>query len=219
MGSHASGDSSATVRLIERAVGGEPAPLGELLERHRARLRRMVALRLDPRLRGRVDPSDVIQESLLEAAQRLADFTRESTLPFFLWLRLVTGRRLQIVHRHHLGVRARDAAREAIAFPGQGVPEATSACLAAHLLGRDTRPSEVAERAERKQRLHEALDAMDPIDREVLALRHFERLTKAEAAQVLGISQAAVAQRHFRALERLKVILAGMPGGLEEFRP
>jgi RNA polymerase sigma-70 factor (ECF subfamily) len=98
------------------------------------------------------------------------------------------------------------------------MPEATSAALAAQLLGRDTRVSEVVARAERKLRLQEALNDMDPLDREILALRHTERLTNAEAGLVLGISEAAAGQRHFRALKKLKVILAGQPGGLEELR-
>jgi RNA polymerase sigma-70 factor, ECF subfamily len=211
-------NSSATTRLIGQAAGGDLTALGGLLERHRDRLRRMVALRLDRRLQGRVDPSDVIQEVFLEVALRLPEYARDPTLPFFLWLRLVTGRRLQVTHRHHLGASMRDAGREVAIYRG-AIPEATSAALAAQLLGRDTRPSEAAARVERKLRLQEALNAMDPVDREVLALRHFERLTNAEAAKVLGISEAAVGQRHFRALKRLKQVLASMPGGLEEFRP
>jgi RNA polymerase sigma-70 factor (ECF subfamily) len=213
-----SSGSGVTAGLIEQALGGDANSLGELLQRHRGRLRRMVALRLDRRLRGRVDPSDVIQEAFLEVALRLPEFAREPPLPFFLWLRLLTGRRLQFLHRHHLGVQARDAGREAPLFQGT-FPEATSVALAAKLLGHDTRPSEAAARTERKLRLREALDAMEPLDREVLALRHFERLTKAEAARELGISEPAVAQRHFRALKRLKAILGSMPGGLDDFRP
>jgi RNA polymerase sigma-70 factor (ECF subfamily) len=94
------------------------------------------------------------------------------------------------------------------------LPEATSAALVAQLLGRLTRPSEAAIRAEAKVRLQEALNSMDPIDREVLALRHFEQLTNAEAAAVLGITAAAAGKRYLRALERLRGILAQMPGGL-----
>jgi RNA polymerase sigma-70 factor (ECF subfamily) len=218
MGASARGDSSATAWLLECAARGEPAPVGELLQRHRDRLRRMVALRLDRRLQGRVDPSDVIQEAFLEAAVRLPDYAKEPVLPFFLWLRLITGQRLVMLHRRHLGARARDASREVALYHGT-LPEATSAALAAQLLGHDTRPSEAAVRAERKIRLQEALNAMDPLDREVLALRHFERLTNAEAARVMGVTEAAVGQRHFRALKKLKEALASLPGGIEEFRP
>ena len=127
---------------------------------HRDRLRRMVALRMDRRLQGRVDPSDILQEAFLEAVARLPEYVREPSLPFFLWLRLITGQRLQVVHRHHLGAQVRDAGREVSLYRG-ALPEATSAGLAAQLLGRDTRPSVAAVRAERKLRLQEGaqLDA------------------------------------------------------------
>jgi RNA polymerase sigma-70 factor (ECF subfamily) len=211
------GDSSEILQLIERAARGDLALLGKLLHQHRDRLRRLVALRLDHRLQSRIDPSDVLQEAFLEASARLPEYIRAPTMPFFLWLRLITGQRLQILHRRHLGVQARDAGRE-ISLSHRAMPEATSAALAAQLLGRDTRVSEIVSRAERKLRLQEALNCMDPLDREILALRHTERLTNAEAGEVLGISEAAAGQRHFRALKKLKAILADQPGGLEELR-
>jgi RNA polymerase sigma-70 factor (ECF subfamily) len=210
MASPLAGNSSSTVRLIERAAGGELEPLGVLLQQHRDRLHRMVGLRLDRRLQGRIDPSDVIQEASLEAAARLAEYVRNPTMPFFLWLRLLTGQRLAILHRRHLGARMRDAGRE-VALHRGGLPEATSVALAAQLLGKDTRPSEAAVRAERKIRLQDALNGMDALDREVLALRHFEQLTTAEAAQVLGITPAAAGKRYLRALERLREILTQVP--------
>src|SRR5262249_36630393 len=157
-----------------------------LLEAHRGRLRRMVALRLDRRLLGRVDPSDVIQEACLEAARALPKYLERPELPFYLWLRWLTGMTLQAQHRKHLCV----AAREVRLVDGP-IPSASSAALAAQLLGHDTRPSVAAIRAERKLRLQEALDALDPIDREVLVLRHFEELTAEETARVLGIERSA----------------------------
>jgi RNA polymerase sigma-70 factor (ECF subfamily) len=211
-------DSGAAKRLVTLMAGGETAQLGELIQAHRDRLRRMIALRMDRRLQGRVDPSDILQEAFLEATVRLPEYAREPKLPFFLWLRLIAGQRLLVVHRRHLGAQVRDTNREVSLYRGS-LPEASSAGLAAQLLGRDTRPSLAALRAERKLRLQEALNTMDPMDREVLALRHFERLTNAEAAQVMGTSEAAVGQRHFRALKKLKEILSALPGGLEEFRP
>lgn len=207
-------NSSATTRLIERAARGESEALGELLQQHHGRLRRMVRLRLDRRLQGRIDPSDVIQDAALDAASRLPEYVRNPTMPFFLWLRLLTGQRLQGLHRRHLGTRMRNAAREVSVYRG-ALPEATSVALAAQLLGRDTRPSEAAVRAERKLRLQEALNGMDPLDREALALRHFEYLTITEAAQVLGITPAAAGKRYLRALERLREILTEGPGGAD----
>jgi RNA polymerase sigma-70 factor (ECF subfamily) len=207
------GDSSETNRLLERAASGDGASWGALLMRHEARLRRMVAFRLDPRLRGRVDASDVIQEVHLEASRHLTDYAKEPGMPLFLWLRGIAGHKLLEVHRHHLGTPMRDARRE-IALHG-GLPGATSAAIALQLLGHATRPSEAAMRAEVKVRLQEALNDMDPLDREILALRHIEQLTNAEAARVLGIKEAAAGKRYLRALERLREILRQMPGGMD----
>jgi RNA polymerase sigma-70 factor (ECF subfamily) len=205
-------------RTLQRAVSGDQAAWAEILAPHRKRLRRMVALRLDQRLRGRVDPSDVLQEAFLEAAQAWPKYLEHPEQPVFLWLRWLTGMTLQLMHRRRLGVQARDAGRE-VQLVDRPWPDATSAALAAQLLGRDTRPSVAAIRAERQRRLQEALNAMDPLDREVLILRHFEELTNAEFARELGLQDSAASKRYIRALHRLKQILASLPGGIEEFRP
>ena len=209
-------DSAATNELLQRAAQGDQQCLGKLLEGDRDRLRRMVALRLDRRLCGRISPSDVIQEAQLEAAQRLAEYLRNPTMPFFLWLRLITGQRLLALHRRHLGAQMRTAGRE-VSLDRPFLPQATSAALAARLLGRDASPSAAAIRAEMKVRLQDALDSMDPIDREVLTLRHFEQLSTTETAQELDISEEAAKKRHVRALKRLKAILTivGGPGASE----
>jgi RNA polymerase sigma-70 factor (ECF subfamily) len=201
--------------LLRRAAAGDPEAWRTLFDRDRPRLRRMVALRMDRRLQGRVDPSDVIQDAHIEAMARLPEYRRESNLPFFLWLRLIVGQRLTLLHRRHLGAHARDAGREIGLYHG-ALPEATSAALAARLLGHFTQPSEAAVRAERKIRIQTALNAMDPLDREILALRHFEQLSNGEAAQALGLSKSTASKRYVRALERLKEILAAARGGLSE---
>lgn len=207
-------DSSTTHRLLRMSADGDGESLGVLLTRHEDRLRRMIAFRLDPRLQGRIDPEDVVQEVHLAASEHLADYLRRPAMPFFLWLRGIAGNKLLELHRRHLGTPMRDARREVSLYRG-ALPGATSAALAAQLLGHQTRPSEAAVRAEAKIRLQEALNGMDPVDREVLALRHFEQLTNAEAARVLQIKDAAAGKRYLRALERLREILASMPGGLE----
>jgi RNA polymerase sigma-70 factor (ECF subfamily) len=203
---------------LQRAAGGDQAAWRQVLAPHRQRLRRMVALRLDQRLRGRIDPSDVLQEAFLQAATALPDYLKEPGQPVFHWLRWLTGMTLQLMHRRHLGVQRRDAGRE-VQLLDRPWPEATSAALAAQLLGRDTRPSVAAIRAERQRRLQEALNTMDPVDREVLVLRHFEELTNAEVARELRLGESAASKRYIRALHRLKEILASLPGGIEEFRP
>jgi RNA polymerase sigma-70 factor (ECF subfamily) len=207
-------DSSGTNRLLRQAAAGDSASWGALLTRHEGRLRRMIAFRLDPRLQGRIDPDDVIQEVNLAASEHLADYLRRPTMRLFLWLRGIAGNKLLELHRRHLGTPMRDARREVSLHRG-ALPGATSAALAAQLLGQQTRPSEAAVRAQAKIRLQEALNGMDPLDREVLALRHFEQLTNAEVARVLRVTEAAAGKRHLRALERLREILAQMPGGME----
>jgi RNA polymerase sigma-70 factor (ECF subfamily) len=214
MRSNETKDSSGTNRLLRQAADGDGASWGALLTRHEGRLRRMIAFRLDPRLQGRIDPEDVLQEVNLAASEHLADYLRRPTMRLFLWLRGIAGNKLLELHRRHLGTPMRDARREVSLHHG-ALPGATSAALAAQLLGQQTRPSEAAARAEAKIRLQEALNGMDPLDREVLALRHFEQLTNAEAARVLQIKEATAGKRHLRALERLREILAQMPGGME----
>jgi RNA polymerase sigma-70 factor (ECF subfamily) len=136
-------------------------------------------------------------------------------MPFFLWMRLSVGQRLTLLHRRHLGAEARDAGREIGLYRG-ALPEATSAALAARLLGHLTQPSAAAVRAERKIRIQTALNEMDQLDREVLALRHFEQLSNGEVAQALGLFKSTASKRDIRGLQRLKGMLAAGRGGIWE---
>jgi RNA polymerase sigma-70 factor (ECF subfamily) len=210
--------SNDTDCLLRRVAAGDQASWGVLLTRHEDRLRRMVAFRIDQRLQGRIDPQDVIQEAFLEATERRAEYFQNPSITFHLWMRGIVGNKLRELHRSHLGTKMRDAGREVSLYRGS-MPEANSAALADQLLGHATRPSEAAIRAEVKIRLQEALNVMDPIDREVIALRHFEQLTPAETAHVLSIKEKAAGMRYLRALKRLKDILASLPGGLWVLRP
>jgi RNA polymerase sigma-70 factor (ECF subfamily) len=211
-----SSESASDLRpLLDRAVAGDTPAWRGLVARYHDRLRRMVAVRLDPMLHSRLDPSDVLQEAYLDAFEQLPSYLAELRYPFFLWLRLVTGHRLAKVHRYHVGTQMRDAAREVSLFHG-ALPEASSAALAAQLLGRGEAPFDEAARAERRARVQDALNQLEPLDREVLSLRHFEQLTSAEAAEVLGISKAAASKRYLRAVAKLRAVLSGQPGGLEE---
>ena len=203
---------------IRRAAEGDPDAWARLIEPHRGRLRRMVALRLDRRLAGRVDASDVIQEAAIVALRELPNYLLRPDLPFFVWFRVLVGQAISLHHRTHLGVKARDAGREVRLYDGP-MPGASSAALAAQLMGRDTQPSVAAVRAERKLRLQEALDALDPVDREVLVLRHFEELTAAETSAALGIERSAAGQRYLRALRRLKGLIGSGPDRGESLKP
>jgi RNA polymerase sigma-70 factor, ECF subfamily len=189
--------------------------LNELFDCYRSRLKVMVHLRLDRRLQARVDSSDVLQEAFLEAAGRFERYKSQPTMPPFLWLRFLVGQRLTLMHRQHLGVKARAAGREVALFHG-ALPQANSESLAAQLLGKLSSPSQVAMRSELQVRLQEALNSMDEIDREVLVLRHFEQLSNVEVAHVLGLAQRAASKRYVTALRRLKEILGTMPGFFDE---
>ena len=209
-----SADPRTDEALLDAARAGHDDALALLFERHRDRLERMVRLRMDRRLQGRVDPADVVQDAYLTARGKFPRHGADPGLPFFLWLRLEVGQKLVDVHRFHLGTKMRDAGQE-VSLHGGPLPQVTSLSLAEHLLGKLTPASQAAMRVELKLRVQEALNSMDPHDREVLILRHFEELSNAEAAQVLGIKPAAAVNRYVRALKRLKDVFQGMPGGVE----
>ena len=197
--------------LVARAAAGDREAIAELLAHYRPRLRRMVALRLDPKLRGRVDASDVIQEGYVDAMRRLEEYIRDPAVPFYIWLRFLVGQRVQEQHRRHLGTPGRDIGREVSLYRGS-MPGASTGALAARLLGKLTDPLQAAIRAERKIRLQEALNSMDPLDREILVLRHYEQMTNGDAAAALGLSFKAASKRYARALDRLQKILAALLG-------
>jgi RNA polymerase sigma-70 factor (ECF subfamily) len=209
-----SADARTNEQLLEAAHNGDEAALAILVERHRDRLERMVELRMDRRLQGRVDPADVVQEAYLAVRGKFPQYCADPRLPFFLWLRLEVGQKLVDLHRFHLGAQMRDVGQEVSLHRG-ALPQVTSMSLAEHLLGKLTTASRAAMRAELKIRVQEALNSMDPQDREMLILRHFEELSNSEAAQVLGIKASAAVNRYVRALKRLKAVFEGMPGGIE----
>jgi RNA polymerase sigma-70 factor (ECF subfamily) len=204
-------DPDCIDELVRRAARGEDEALAELFSFYRGRLRQMIRLRLDRRLQGRVDPSDVLQEAYIEMAEKLPVYAGRAEIPFFIWLRMVVGERLVRIHRHYLGAAMRDAARE-ISLHRGAFPEASSASLAAQLLGQITSASRAAVRAEMKLMVQGVLNAMDPIDREVIALRHFEELRNEEVAAELGLTKAAASKRYVRAMIRLKAAIADAPG-------
>src|SRR6266566_4977896 len=209
MDSTMSADTRTDEELLDAARNGDEGALALLVERHRDRLERMVR-----RLQGRVDPADVVQEAYLAVRGKFPHYSADPRLPFFLWLRLEVGQKLVDVHRFHLGTKMRDAGQEVSLHQG-ALPQVSSVSLAEQLLGKLTTASHAAMRAELKIRVQEALNSMDPQDREVLILRHFEELSNAETAQVLGIKASAACNRYVRALRRLKDVFQGMPGGIE----
>jgi RNA polymerase sigma-70 factor (ECF subfamily) len=194
-------ETPETERLIARARAGDRTARHDLLDRHRDRLLRMVAVRLDRRLAARLDASDVVQEALADAAGRLSDYLRERPLPFYPWLRRLAWDRLVELHRHH-GRARRDVGREEP--EGLQLPDESVAVLAERLAAHGTSPSGDLLRREVRDRVRAALDALEPRDREVLTLRYLEQLTTAETAAVLGIGEGAVKSRLMRAILRLR---------------
>lgn len=193
----------------DRLRAGDPDAAGELFTIYRDRLKRMVQLRMDDRLRGRLDASDILQDAFIDVQRKAPEFAQRK-LPVFLWLRLVVAERLLQMRRYHIGTRMRDVSLEVSLAPG-GWPAASTHSLANHLLGRHTSPTQAAIRAERQRRLQDALNRMDLIDREIIALRHFEELSNNEAAAVLELSKSAASNRYIRAIKRLKDILSALP--------
>ena len=197
---NAEGDSADLIRL---ASEGDRSALDQLFSRHRDRLQRMIRLRLDRRIQGRLDSSDVLQEAYIDVFKNLRGYVDAPTTSFFIWLRNVVGLKLAEVHRRHLGTQKRDAKRDVSIYRG-ALPAVNSVSLAAQLLGQMTTPSQVVVKTEMRVRLQEVLDCMDEIDREIIALRHFERLDSQETADILGMSKSGASSRYIRAIKRLK---------------
>jgi RNA polymerase sigma-70 factor (ECF subfamily) len=204
-------NSAETERLLQRIRGGERLAIDQLFARHRGELRRLVHLRLDPRLRPRLDPSDVVQEAQLEALRRLDDYLHEPPMPFRLWLRQITYDRLLMARRQHIRAERRTVERNV------ALPDRSSVLLAQQLLAGGSSPSEHLAKHELTRRVNRAVGELADTDREILLMRNFEGLTNREVSQVLGISPAAASQRYGRALLRLRNLL--LNSGLSEGQP
>ena len=202
-----------TDELLRRTGAGDRDARGELLQRHRQRLRRMIALRIDPRLAARVDPSDVVQDVLAEADRRLDRYVHKRPLPFYPWLRQLAWDRLADQHRRHVRAGRRSVKRE------EGAPwalsDASAAELAQRLLAPGDSPSAGVQREEVRDRVRAALAALAEQDREVLVLRYLEELSAHEVGAVLGIAEAAAKKRALRALAASAVLWKDQPLGGE----
>ncbi len=201
-------DSGETQDLLERAQAGEPRAFEELFAGYRAYLLQFVELRLDPKLRSRVDASDVVQEAQMEAARRLQGYLEGPPVPFRLWLRQIAQDRLLNLQRRHATTARRAVGRE------QSLPERSSLLLAQQLLAAGSTPSQRLNRRELARRLRQGMAQLSESDREILLLRNVEGLSNREVGHLLGIEPAAASQRHGRAMLRLHKIL--FAGGLTE---
>ena len=200
---------SDTDELLRQATLGDNDARQRLLDRHRGRLRQMVAVRVDRRLSARVDPSDVVQEALADASQHLDDYLRDRPLAFYPWLRQFAWERLVALHRRHVLAEKRSVTREERS--DVLLSDRSAGALADRLLAPGTSPSHRVLRDELLDRVRNALARLTPRDREVLVMRQLEQLSTGEVAAVLGISEGAVMTRQTRALVRLRALLDDGP--------
>jgi RNA polymerase sigma-70 factor (ECF subfamily) len=194
-----------TEELVRRAGGGDESAVRVLFERHRGRLAQMVRARMDPRMRGRIDPSDVIQETLVAASQRLPRYAAERPLPFYPWLRQIAWEKLVHLHDRHLRAAKRSVAREQFFRPE--ISDESALEIVRLFAGATSSPSAEAVRKELRERVRQALDGLATEDREILLQRYLEQMSSKEIGAILGISEAAVNMRHMRALKKLRSML------------
>lgn len=203
-------DSDETLQLLNNAGGGDAAAVNQLLERHRNSLRRAVHLRLDRALARRIDASDIVQDVLVEANTRLADYLRDPRLPFHLWLRQLAKDRIIDMHRRHRSAQRRSVDREqGMSVPGTGGHSSIN--LAGLLPDAELTPAAAALRRELEERFLLALEHLEEDDREIILMRHVEQLGNTEVAQALDLSPAAAGMRHLRALRKLRAVLGDTP--------
>ena len=201
-----------THELLNQARAGHPEAVERLLSNHREPLRRMIGLRLDPALAARVDASDIVQDVLLEAHRRLADYLRNPTMPFGLWLRHIAKDHVIDAHRRHRQAQRRSLDREQPLVPA-ALADHSSFELAGQILDQELTPATAAIRHELQRRLDTAIQELDEDDREVILMRHGEQLSNQEVATALGLSEAAASMRYLRAVRRLRAVL--LPEGGE----
>jgi RNA polymerase sigma-70 factor (ECF subfamily) len=201
-------NSPETQELLDKAQKGQSGAVERLLETHREPLRRMIDLRLDPALAGRVDASDIVQEVMLEVSQRLSDYLRNPAMPFHLWVRHIARDHMIDAHRRHRQAQRRSLDREQPLVPA-GLADQSSLELAGQFLDRELTPATAAVRAELQRRMQEAVAALDEDDREIILMRHYEQLSNQEVATALHLTEAAASMRHLRAVRRLRETLLG----------
>jgi RNA polymerase sigma-70 factor (ECF subfamily) len=199
-----------TDRLLADAQSAEPTAVDALLGEFRDPLRRLVRLRLDPALARRVDASDIVQDVMIEANQRLRDYLKKPDMPFHLWLRHLAQDRIIDAHRRHRQAQRRSIDREQpIAAPAWA--DESSAGLVARLVDPERTPASEAIRAELERKLTDAVHRMADDDRDIILMRHTEQLSNQDVAKALGLTEAAASMRYLRALRRLKTLLLPEP--------
>jgi RNA polymerase sigma-70 factor (ECF subfamily) len=205
-------NSEATDRLLDDARAGKPGAVDNLLGEFREPLRRVIDLRLDPAVARRVDASDIVQDVLLEANQRLIDYLKSPDMPFHLWLRHMAQDRIIDTHRRHRLAQRRSVDREQPIVRPAWVDE-SSVALVAQLIDTERTPTSEAIQRELQRKLADAIDQLADDDREIVLMRHHEALSNQDVARALNLTEAAASMRYLRALRRLRTVL--VPDGSE----
>jgi RNA polymerase sigma-70 factor (ECF subfamily) len=199
-------EQDQTSELLAEAKAGDEDAVNRLLDRHRQAVHRMVQLRLDQKIRRRVDVSDVVQDVFVEASRRLRDYLRDPSMPFHLWLRHIAQDRIIDAHRRHRVSAKRSVDQERALFaPAAG--DRSSMDLAAQLCDRELTPAAAATQHEMARRVEAAIATLEDEDCEVIIMRHYEQLTNQEVAVALGLTEPAASMRYLRAIRRLRKLL------------
>ncbi|HUG68535.1 MAG TPA: sigma-70 family RNA polymerase sigma factor [Pirellulaceae bacterium] len=207
--------SDKTEELLLGAKAGDHEAINRLIERHRGAVLRMVQMRLDQKIRRRVDVSDVVQDVMIDASRRLQDYIANPAMPFHLWLRHIAKDRIIDAHRRHRGSQKRSVDREhALAVPG--ADDHSTMDLAAQLCDGELTPAAAATQREMAQRVEAAITELGEQDGEIIIMRHYEQLSNQEVAQALGLTEPAASMRYLRAVRRLRAMLVGSEDHDEE---
>lgn len=195
-----------TDRLLDDARNGTSGAVDKLLGEFREPLRKVIGLRLDPAVARRVDASDIVQDVLVEANQRLTEYLKKPDMPFHLWLRHLAQDRIIDTHRRHRLAQRRSVDREQpIARPAWA--DESSVSLVAQLIDTERTPTSEAIQLELQRKLNDAIDKLSDDDREIILMRHHEALSNQEVAHALQLTEAAASMRYLRALRRLRLVL------------
>ena len=198
-------DEPRTNYLSGRVLDKDQSTYRELLERYRQKLTRVISFRIDPRVSARVDPADIVQETLIEAHQRLPTFLERDGYSFYVWVRAIAISRLQDVHRKHIGALRRSVEREEMMPPI--LPDESVWQLADRIAGSAITPSAEVRKCETIAQLKHALGQLEDGEREVLILKYLEELATPEIAAIQEVTERTVRRRHRQAIEKLGRLL------------
>lgn len=199
-------DADNTADLLKNVRDGDGEAVERLLARHRESLHRMIQLRMDQRIKRRVDVSDVVQDVLIEANRRLQDYLANPVMAFHLWIRQIAKDRLIDAHRRHRVSAKRSIDREQ-PMVLHGAVDQSSLEIAGQLCDPRMTPAAAATQAELALHVEAAITRLGESDRDIILMRHYEQLSNGEIAAALGLTEPAASMRYLRAIRRLRELL------------